>query len=141
MSNTTWSLASVWRMSPALTVRPSTSPMPLPSSEVSSGRVMSRSSRPVETAMSQFHQLKWPTLARSASPVGDAAEATTVPLPSCFQMPVVSSSDQSGIESPTTTGVAGSWYGVKIGSSIVALRPGARLSRRPPCVRMNSVVP
>jgi hypothetical protein len=62
--------------------------------------------------MSQFHQLKWPTTARIASPVGDSAASTTVPVPSCFQRPVLSSNDQSGITSPTTTGVAASCFGV-----------------------------
>ena len=58
----------------------------------------------VPPTMSQFHQEKWPTCPRRASPVGEPLDATIVPWPSWIHTPVVSSSDQSGKASPSTTG-------------------------------------
>ena len=54
--------------------------------------------------VSQFHHEKCGTVAWSARPVGEAADATIVPMPSCVHFPVCSSSDQNGTVSFTAAG-------------------------------------
>src|SRR5471032_172433 len=78
---------------------------------------------------SMFHQLKWPTVARNASPVDDPVEATTVPTPSCVHRPVVSSSDHSGTVLPATSAEPSALALANAGISIVAVAPGASCTR------------
>ena len=50
---------------------------------------------------SQFQVEKCETVACTASPVGDSVEATTLPLPSSTQRPLLSSKCHIGISVPT----------------------------------------
>ena len=58
---------------------------------------------PICAETSPFHHEKCVIVARSARPLGDAALATTVPLPSCVHTPVAALSDHSAMVSPTAT--------------------------------------
>src|SRR4051812_16543898 len=93
---------------------------------------------PVGKPISWFHQEKCDTVPLSAKP---AAVSTIVPTPSSIQMPVFSSRDQMGNESPILTGVPSMLVRLKLGTVTVAILPGASCNRSVPRYSANSAVP
>ena len=73
------------------------------------GTTTVRLTRPIWLDTSPFHHEKCEIVARSALPVGDAALATTVPVPSCVHTPLPVLSDHSAIVSPIATCVPPWW--------------------------------
>ncbi len=88
---------------PATTCPVTAASVPVGTAGLAFGTTTLRLTVAIWLATSPFHQEKWEMVARSALPVGEAALATTVPLPSWVHRPVPAFSDQSAIVSPTAT--------------------------------------
>ena len=103
----TWSRPSRGPV-PATTCPDTAASVPAATAGLALGTTTLRLTVAIWLATSPFHHEKCAMVARSALPVGEAALATTVPVPSCVHRPVPVFSDQRAIVSPIATALP-SW--------------------------------